>query len=413
MELDGKVEGVEKKIEKNHVDIKRIVAKLEGSLVGMNKIVNEKVEAMRKRQNEVEQEVKKEVQKEVGEVKKEVKDVKENLFKVNKDVDEVKVMMSQVLEKLNMFEHLSKVPSPTEEMFNTGKEDILIAAGDVDETGTEILSWEKNGWFEVSPMKEGHAFASSFIYKDQLFVAGGDDSKTIETLDLSVLPLKWMKLPVKLPYGCCGHQTVVYQERVIQIGGFNHDEGERSNVISELQLTSPYRVKELCQMPEPRNNHRAEIFEDKVLILGGEISWLVEEYLDSVLEFDVKTNQLKEMPPLPRPLTQMATVQWRDQVVVLGGQDENGEVLNDVFMYDYKTGKITVLPSMMEKRRACCAVITGNIIVVMGGENNEEEDLKSVECFTMGGSTWEYLPAMNKARWFAVAEVLPSTRKYV
>jgi hypothetical protein len=49
----------------------------------------------------------------------------------------------------------------------------------------------------------------------------------------------------------------------------------------------------------------------------------------------------------------------------------------------------------------------------MGGINEEDEYLNSVECFTMGGSTWEYLPAMNKARYRAVADVLPSTRKYV
>ena len=422
MGLDGKVEGVEKKIEKNHVDIKRIVAKLEGNLVGMNKMVNEKVEtlkgtnkminekveAMRNRQEEVQREFKKEVgevKKEVGEVKKEIKDVKENLFKVNKDVDEVKVMMSQVLEKLNMLEHLS------EYKLNTPRGDILIAAGNIDETGTEIFSWEKNGWFEVSPMNEDHVETSSFIYKNQLFV-GGVLTKTIETLDLSVLPLMWRKFPGKLPHGCGGNQTVVYQEHVIHIGGYNYDEGERSNVISELQLTPPYNVKELCQMPEPRERHRAEIFEDRVLIFGGEKSWLVEDRLDSVLEFDVKTNQCKEMPPLPRPLTRMATVQWRNQVVVFGGFDNNDKVLNDVFMYDCKTGKITVLPSMLEKRWGCCAVITGNTIVVMGGEN-EEGELKSVECFTMGGSTWKYLSAMNKARCLAVAEVLPSTRKYV
>ena len=431
MELDGKVESVEKKMENNHVDIKRIVGKLEGSLVGMNKMVNEKaetlketnkmvnekVEAMRNRQEEVQQEVKKEVgkvmkevgkvMKEVGGVKKEVKDMKENLSKVNKDVDEVKAMMSQVLEKLNTLEHLS------EHKLNTPREDILIAAGDIDQIGTEIFSWEKNGWFEVSPMNEDHIEASSFIYKDQLFVVGGENIKTIETLDLSVLPLKWMKFPGKLPHGCSGHQTVVYQEHVIHIGGYNCDEGERSNVIGELQLAPPYNVKELCQMPEPRGYHRAEIFEDKVLILGGQKSDACEDYLDSVLEFDVKTNQCKEMPPLPRPLTSMATVQWRDQVVVLGGLDKNCEVVNDVFMYDCKTGKITVLPSMLEKRYGCCAVITGNTIVVMGGGNNEGEDLKSVECFTMGGYTWKYLPAMNKARCLAVAEVLPSTRKYV
>ncbi len=109
----------------------------------------------------------------------------------------------------------------------------------------------------------------------------------------------------------------------------------------------------------------------------------------------------------------MATVRWRDQVVVLGGYDGNGDVRNDVFMYDCKTGKTTTLPSMLEKRWGCRAVITGDRIVVMGGMNEKHNDLSSVECFTMGGSTWEYLSAMNKARWSAVAEVLPSTRKYV
>ena len=262
-------------------------------------------------------------------------------------------------------------------------------------------------------MNEEHVEASSFTYKDQLFVVGGKKSKDIETLDLSVLPLKWMKFPGKLPYACDGHQAVVYQERVIHIGGYNYDKRKWSNVISELQFTSPCNAKELCPMPEPRDCHGAEIFEDKILILGGKKSFACKDYLDSVLEFDVKTNQCKEMPPLPRPLMGMATVQWRDQVVVLGGEGKNEEVLNDVFMYDCKTGKITVLPSMLEKRCACCAVITGNTIVVMGGTNEIYKELQSVECFTMGGSTWEYLPAMNKARGFAVAEVLPPTRKYV
>ena len=416
--LEGSLMELDEKVEKNHVDMKKIVGKLEGSLVGMNKMVNERVEtltgmnkvvnrkmeAMGNRQEEVQRQLKKEV----GEVKKEVKDVKENLFKVNKDVDEVKVMMSQMLEKLNMLEDLNKLPSPTEGMLYTPREDILIAGGFGRITDTEIFSWEKNGWFEVSPMNEGHYKASSFIYKDQLFVVGGVHSKTIETLDLNVLPLKWMKFAVKLP----GRQTVVFQERVIHIGGTDNRTGQ-SNVISELQVTSSYNVKELCQMPEPRDCHGAEIFEDKVLILGGVKSVARKDYLDSVLEFDVKTNQCKEMPPLPSPLTRMATVQWRDQVVVLGGLGKNGNVLNDVFMYDCKTGKITVLPSMLEKRWECCAVITGNTIVVMGGVNEEFEDLNSVECFTMGGSTWEYLPAMKKARSYAVAEVLPSTRKYV
>ena len=400
MELDGKVEqGIKKLDEKVEAAVKEMNEKVEAAV----KEINEKVEASSGQ-----------MKKEIGEVKKEVKDMKDNLSKVNKDVDEVKVMMIQMLEKLNMLELLNKLPSPTEGMLNAPRDDILIAGGYGERSSrpgksTEIYSWEKNGWFEVSPMNDDHEAASSFIYKDQFFVVGGN-SKAIETLNLDELPLKWTKFLGELPYKCEFHQTVVYQQSVIHIGGVQSGKGW-SNVISELQLTSPCIMKELCQMPKPRICHGAEVFEDKVLILGGYCPG--SQTTDSVLEFDPKKNECKEMPKLPSALRRMATVRWRDEVVVLGGRDKDEQALNDVFMYNSKTGKTTALPSMLEKRRNCCAVITGNTIVVMGGENENEKRHSSVECFTIGGSTWEYLPAMNKARSGAVAEVLPSTRKYV
>ena len=386
-DVTNKVEGVNEKVEGVNEKVKSVSEKVEG--------VNEKVERLVAAREEM---------------KKEVKDVKENLSKVNKDVDEVKVMMSQMLEKLNMIELFNKLPSPTEGILNTSREDILITGG-YGVKSTEIYSWEKNGWFEVSEMSESHAIASSFIYNDQLFAVGGDDTKTIETLNLSELPLKWLKFAGELPYKCGGHQTVVYQQRIIHIGGFNCTRRERSNMISELQLTSTCTMKELCQMPEPQAYHGAEIFEDKVLILGGSDGhWHAS---DSVLEFDVKKNQVKKITRLPCALWGMTTVRWRDKVVVLGGRDGENNILNDVYMYDCKTGKIAALPPMLEKRCRCCAVITGDTIVVMGGVNEELDTLSSVECFTMGGYYWEYLSDMNEARYVATAQVLPSRRKYV
>ena len=406
--------------------MQKVVGRLEGRMMEMDRKLEEtkrevrnaakntggKVEAMNEEVGEVKKEVR-EVKNGFGEVKKEVKDVKQNLCKVNKDVDEVKVMMSQVLKKLNMLEHLNKLPSPTEGMLNISRGDILIAGGKDDKTGTEIFSWEKNGWFEVSPMNEEHFDASSFIYKGQLFVVGGYDTKTIETLDLSVLPLKWRKFPRELPFECDDFQTVVCQQTVIHIGGYNYEEFQKSNMISELQLTSPSScfMKELYQMPEPRTCHSAEVFEDKVLILGGYNN--TDDHLDSVLEFDPKRNECKKMPKLPVALRRMATVRWREEAVVLGGRNKEYEAVNGVFMYNIKTGKITVLPSMLEKRCSCCAIITGDTIVVMGGVNEKGKNLDTVECFTMGGSTWEYLPSMNTVRCYAVAEVLPYGRKYV
>ena len=386
-ELDGKVKANNKKTQNNHVEMIEVVGKMEGRLLKLDA----KVEALKTSQDQIRQEVSK------------------SISKVNKDVDEVKVMMIQVLEKLNMLEQHNKVSSPTAGILNTPREDILVAGSFHFGTpkSTEIFSWEKNGWFKVSEMNGEHRNASSLIYNDELFVVGGFLSKTIETLKLNELPLKWMKYDGELPFSCYDHQTVVYQQRIIHIGGYNVDQGERSHMTTEPQLTSPSATKKLCRMPEPREGHGTEIFEDKVTILGAEGD---QGHLNTVLEFDVNKNECKKMPPLPHPLSDMAAVCWGNQVVMLGECNEREKALNDVFMYDCKTGKITSLPSMLEKRFECCVVITGDTIVVMGGWNEEHKSLSSVECFTMGGSAWEYLPAMNKARWGAVAEVLPSTR---
>ena len=197
-------------------------------------VVNQKVEDVNEKVEGVNEKVERLVAAR-EEMKKEVKGMKENLSKVNKDVDEVKVMMSQMLEKLNMMELFNKLPSPTGGMMNASRRDILITGGD-DVTSTEIYSWEKNGWFKVSEMSDCREEASSFIYNDQLFVVGGRGTKTIETLNLSELPLKWSKFAGELPYECADHQTVVHQQRVIHIGGYDCTTGEISNMISELQL---------------------------------------------------------------------------------------------------------------------------------------------------------------------------------
>jgi hypothetical protein len=409
VKLDGKVETANQKTEKNQVEMEKNVEKLEGCFVELDG----KVEAM----NAAQEKNKHQLGNEIEEVKKDVANMKNNLCTVAKDLDDVKVMMTQILEKVNAIELINTAPPPTVDPLNASKGDILVAGGHCRAKkigkSTEIYSWEENAWIEMSPMNDEHIGASSFIHKDKLFVVGGDGSKKIETLDLKELPLKWMKFSGELPYKCDDHQSVVHEDHVLHIGGYISNKSKRSNSISKMELAPPCTLTELCKMPEPRDCHGVEIFQDKVLILGGQTSHYCKHAMDSVLQFDARNNQCKELSPLPNPLTEIATVRWRDQVVVLGGRNKIGQVLNDVFMYHSTTGKITALPSMLEKRYECCSVITGNTIVVLGGINEKDEYLNSAECFTMGGSTWEYLPAMDKARYRAVAEVLPLTIKSV
>ena len=262
-------------------------------------------------------------------------------------------------------------------------------------------------------MKECRQEASSFVCTNQFFVAGGctgsGHTDTIEILKIDEQPLKWTESPAKLPFKCDDHKTVVYQNSLIHIGGFNATEAKCSDAISEVLLTPPYPKKLLCRMPQPRLYHGVEIFNDNILILGGGSSLLVKNNLNSVFVYEVNKNELKAMPSLPCAVSAMATVRWGDKVVVIGGRDKDDKVLSDVLMYDSKTGESNVLPSMLHKRRGCSAIITGNVIVVMGGWNKKDKYLSSVECLTLGGYSWEELPPMIEPRYYATAVVMPST----
>ncbi|XP_046841753.1 E3 ubiquitin-protein ligase NRDP1-like [Xenia sp. Carnegie-2017] len=310
------------------------------------------------------------VTKKMMESRKEIRNIQQNLSTVTKEMKEMKVMMFQILGKMTKNEHVKTLPSSIEGMMNSGKEDILIAGGYPFGSfkSAEIFSWMEKNWFKIASMESGHKNASSFIYNDNLLVVGGWGSKSMETLNIKQSPLTWSKFPTQLPYECWGHRTVVYKQKILSIGG-NIVGQRKSDLISEIKITgtTSYVLEELCLMPEPRIWHEAVVVDDKVLIFGG--LGKGNKVLSSVLEFDPRTLTFKEMPPLPCPLFNMATVPWRDQVVLLGGYDRE-KTFNSVRMYDCNTGEITVLPSMLEKRSCCCAVITGDTIVVMGDINN-------------------------------------------
>ena len=337
--------------------------------------------------------------------------MKEQISSLKEDMKEVKAMMGEVLRKLNNVEHVTQVPLH----INPTKEDIVIAGGNTGHRPTssvEKFSWEKKAWAQLPPMKECRSQASSFVYENQISVAGGrtgsDCTDTIEVLKIDEHPLKWTKSPAKLSFKCDVHKTVVYQDSLIHIGGYNVTERKYSDAIFKVLLTPLYPKKLLYRMQQPRLYHGVEIFNDKILILGGRSSFLSDSSLDSVFVYDVNKNELKAMPSLPRAVWGMSTVRWGDKVVVIGGADKDNQVLSNALMYDSKTGESNVLPSMLHKRRGCSAIITGNVIVVMGGWNKKDEYLSSVECFTLGGNSWEELPPMIEPRCWATAVVMPS-----
>ena len=74
-------------------------------------------------------------------------------------------------------------------------------------------------------------------------------------------------------------------------------------------------------------------------------------------------------------------------------------------MYNAKTEQSHMLPPMRGKRQGCSAVVVGNNIVVLGGYG-EQGQLKSVEFFYFERYTWRELPEMSQARFFHTAVVV-------
>ena len=265
----------------------------------------------------------------------------------------------------------------------------------------ERFSWIDNKWTPLQPTKEKRFGAAAVVFENAILVCGGktlagSETDSVEVMDMNQKPEQWLDFPAKLPFKCRGHQCVVYGNRLLVIGGYTN-ENEASDCIYEVLLVPPYSAKLLYRMKLRRYCHGVALFDDKVLIVGGQTSLAFKDVLNNVEMYDITKNECKEMAPLPSAVCCMATVCWDDNVILLGGININNDVINTVITYNIKTGESKVLPSMRSKRHGCTAVMSENKIVVMGGFGGRES-LSSVECFDFLSHSWIELPSMMQPR---------------
>ena len=322
---------------------------------------------------------------------------------IKKDVNEIKEIVVQMFSKLTQLGETIQISCSNDS--TTVQEDIIVIAGDTGSNyrSVERFSWKKKVWERIASLNKTRHRASSFVFADELYVGY---FPSFEVLDFKNEPANWRLCGENRLIHKIDQATLVCGNRVVLIGGsYNICGSEYFDQILEVLLTPRFTSKVIGKMPEPRSYLAAEFFEDKILIFGGRTRESYDSAVDSVLEFDLSNNECRILNRLPHPLSEMATVRWKDKVVLIGGRNKEGEVLNQVLMYS-TTGKIEMLPSLLEARTRPCAVITGTMIVVMGGEGAKKERLSSVEGFVLGGYSWEYLPRMNEGRIGANAELV-------
>ena len=339
--------------------------------------------------------------------RKEIREMKAELREVRSTQDEILRMVRNVMSSLARFERNAAQRSEGSHA-SSGQElqaEIVVAGGH-DCRSVEVFNMTTKTWRSLSKTKECRFKSSSVLYQGHMIVTGGlneksQDLDSVEELNLVQENEHWVKSKFKLPAQSFGHACVVYQNRLIVIGGCAS--WRVYDTIYEIQLTPPYTSKFLTRMPKPVRDHGAEIVNDKIFIIGGTTTRFYEDATNTVLLFDPATNTCTELKPLPYGISSMATVTWKDNVVILGGVDNQDNILNTVILYNVITGNHRMLPEMTTKRQDCTAVITGDNIIVMGGFDETNTTLQSVECFNFNTNTWTELPAMTETRWGATA----------
>ena len=334
---------------------------------------------------------------------------------VNGEVKELKTALVEAFDQMKNV--LVKMEDKKEENARrvsnapSGDRENIIVAGGWKNHSVEMFNWRQRTWSPLQSMPKMRWGATSFVYNNQVVITGGncDDYVVDDMIGMNVDPypdlsIHWSECPVKLPAKLAYHSSVLYDDKLMVTGGY--DGNATSDRIHEVQVVPPYTVKTLLRMPEPRQRHCTEIFDDSLFILGGRTTDTYRDNLSSVALYDIKNNVCKQLAPLPYEVSNMATVKWGDNVVVIGGLDKGCKSIKTVIMYNVKTEQSHMLPPMSCDRWGCTAVVVGNNIVVLGGYGERTQELKSVEFFNFERYTWQKLPEMSRARRWHCAVVV-------
>ena len=275
-------------------------------------------------------------------------------------------------------------------------------------SSVEVLYPGSTVWTVLHPMQESRGSASSVLYGNDVIVCGGrsneDVHDTIERLPLLNKPLTWVPFPVKLPLKCCGHKVVVINNCLYLVGG--HAGKTPFKTIYSILLHPPYTVELKCEMQQAVCFHGLQPFGDSLFIFGGSPTGTLEKAVNTVVSYNTVSNEVSVMKPLPFAICDVATVRWKNNVIIIGGTANNSISLNTAILYNVKGNTLKMLPSMKHARSSCAVTVAGNKVIVMGGYDwGTKKYLNSVECFDLDRQLWEELPTMYKARSEATAVV--------
>ena len=147
-------------------------------------------------------------------------------------------------------------------------------------------------------------------------------------------------------------------------------------------------------LPVPVQHAMSVTWQDTPVVLGG---WRTEGANPKVATdrvWRVVNSRWTELPPLLQPRAAAAAAVVGDRIIVTGGVDADGRLLNTTEIFDGSSWKLGApIPT---PRQMLGAASDGKLVYAVGGTNGTS-DLATVEAYDPAADTWTTMPELPAA----------------
>jgi len=120
---------------------------------------------------------------------------------------------------------------------------------------------------------------------------------------------------------------------------------------------------------------------------------------ETVKYYDIEKGEWVYGANLPKTIYYSKAIVFGDYIGILGGFDDDGNTLSDVYAYDTKNDQIIELASMNEKRVAPAICTFKNKVYVFGGWNGNDV-VDTAEVYDVNEDSWKYISKLP-GQWIA------------
>lgn len=257
-------------------------------------------------------------------------------------------------------------------------------------------SWETN----ITSTPVLLDYTSTVLHEDSIYYIGGYDrtSQTMKgTVQIYNTKTNTWSSGATMPTPRGHTKSVEYNGKIYCFGGT--DSGLNSTSGNTLNTFEIYDIKSNKwtsggTMPEPKEKMGIEIYQDKILIIGGITDRTKLTYSTNINVYNLKTNTWKSNIPFSYQKAVFTTQIYKDKLYVFGGNysniDGTSNDCNDVNIYNFKTKSWSNGGDLSVVRHGATSIKYGINVYIFGGRGNYKNRLE-IEVYNLESNKLEFI----------------------